>query len=162
MVHGMRLNNSISCVVGTSIFGFMTYWKGVFALMEIQTTQTFEQFLQAETLNANKNKSCYQRYYVKLLRAFHKQAMIKQKIYDNMLARQSGMDCNKGIQFQTMIVNMEEVKEVTMNNHQKRCWCGSIKHLRISSKDFPVGLAIKKAKNRPWRRRHLNWKQRRQ
>ena len=33
-----------------------------------------------------------------------------------------------------------------MNNQQKRCRCGSIKHLRIFSKDCPVGLAIRKAK----------------
>ena len=54
--------------------------------------QPFEQLLQAETLNAKKNKSYYQRYDVKQLRAFYKQEIIKQKIYDNMLARQSGMD----------------------------------------------------------------------
>ena len=59
--------------------------------MEIQTSSTFKQFLQAETLNANKNKSYYQGYDVKRPRAFHKQAMIKQQIYDNMIARQSGM-----------------------------------------------------------------------
>ena len=33
-----------------------------------------------------------------------------------------------------------------MNNQQKLCRCGSIKNLRISSKDCPVGLAIRKAK----------------
>ena len=33
-----------------------------------------------------------------------------------------------------------------MNNQQKRCRCGSVKHLRISSKDCPVVLAIRKAK----------------
>ena len=33
-----------------------------------------------------------------------------------------------------------------MKNQQKRCRCGSIKNLRISSKDCPVGLAIRKAK----------------
>ena len=33
-----------------------------------------------------------------------------------------------------------------MNNQQRRCQCGSTKHLRISSKDCPVGLAIRKAK----------------
>ena len=60
----------------------------------------FEQLLQAETLNAKKNKSYYQQYDVKRLRAFHKQAMIKQQIYDNMLARQSGMYYSQGIQFQ--------------------------------------------------------------
>ena len=51
MVHSMSLNNRISCVVGISIFRFNTYWKQMFALMEIQTTPTFEQLLQAETLN---------------------------------------------------------------------------------------------------------------
>ena len=61
MVHSMSLNNRISCVVGISIFGFKTYWKRVFALMEIQTTSTFEHFLQAKTLNTKKNKSYYQR-----------------------------------------------------------------------------------------------------
>ena len=82
MAHIMILNNRISCVVGISIFGFKTYWKRVFYLMEIQTTPNFEQFLQAETINADNNKSHYQRYDVKQLRAFHKQAMIKQQIYD--------------------------------------------------------------------------------
>ena len=142
----MILNNRISCVVGISIRGFKTYWKQVFDLMEIQTSSTFEHFLQAETLNAKKNKSYYQRYDVKQLRAYHNQAMIKQQIYDNMIARRSGMDYSQGIQFQTSIVNMEEAKEFTVNNQQKRCRCGSVKHLRISSKDCPVGIAIRKAK----------------
>ena len=61
MAHSMGLNNRISCVVGISIFGFKIYWTQVFDMMEIQTTQTFEQFLQAETLNAEKNKSYYQK-----------------------------------------------------------------------------------------------------
>ena len=78
VAHSMSLKNQISCVVGISIFGFKTYWKQVFALMEIQTSSMFEQFLQAETLNSKRNKSYYQRYDVKRLRAFHKQAMIKQ------------------------------------------------------------------------------------
>ena len=142
----MSLNNRFSCVLGISIFGFKTYWKQVFGLMEIQTSSTFEQFLQEETLNAKKNKSYYQQYDVKQPRAFHKQAMTKQQIYDNMLARQSGMECSQGIQFQKGLFNMEEVEELKMNNQQKQCRCGSIKHLRISSKDFPVGLAIRKAK----------------
>ena len=145
MAHSMSLNNRISCVVGISIFGFKTYWKQVFGLMQIQTSSTFEQFLQAETLNARKNKSYYQRYDVKGLRAFHKQAMIKQQIYDNMLARRSGMGYSQGIQFQKSLVNMEEAKGLAINNQQKQCKCGSIKHLRISSKDCPVGLAIRKA-----------------
>ena len=65
--------------------------------MEIQTTSSFEQFFQAETLNAESNKSYYQQYNVKQLRSFHKQAMIKKQIYYNMLARQSGMDYRQGI-----------------------------------------------------------------
>ena len=78
--------------------------------MQIKTSSTFEQFLQAETLNAKKNKSYYQQYDVKQLIAFHKQAMIKQQIYDNMIARRSGMDYSQGIKFQTSLVNMEEAK----------------------------------------------------
>ena len=35
VAHIMSLNNRISCVVGISIFGFKTYWKHVFVLMEI-------------------------------------------------------------------------------------------------------------------------------
>ena len=84
--------------------------------MEIQTTSPSEHFLQEETLNAENNKSYYQRYDVKQLRAFHKQAMIKQQIYDNMLARRSEMDYSQGIQFETNIINMEEAQEPTMNN----------------------------------------------
>ena len=63
-----------------------------------------------------------------------------------MIASQSGMDYSQGIQFQTSLVNTEEAKELTTNNQQKRCRCGSVKHLRISSKDCPVGLAIRMAK----------------
>ena len=78
--------------------------------MEVQTSSTFKQLLQAETLNAKKNKSYYQQYGVKRLRAFHKQAMIKQQIYNNMLARRSGMECSQGIQYQKSLINMEEAK----------------------------------------------------
>ena len=120
MAHSMSLNNRISCVVGISIFGFKTYWKQVFDLMDIQTISTFVQFLQAETLNAKKNKSYYQRYDVKRLRAFHKQAMTKQQIYDNILARRSGINYSQGIHFQKILINMEEAKELIINNQQKR------------------------------------------
>ena len=105
MVHSMSLKNRISCVVVISIFGFKTYWKQVFDLMEIQKTQTFKQFLQAKTLNAKNNKSYYQQYSVKRLRDFHKQAMMKQQIYKNVLARRSGIDYSPGIPFQTSLIN---------------------------------------------------------
>ena len=162
MAHSTIINNRISCVVGISIFGFKTYLKQVFNLMEIQTTSTFEQFLQAETLNVKKNKPYYQEYDVKRPRAFHKQAMIKQQIYDNMLARRSGMDYSQGVQFQTSLINMEEAKELTTDNKQKQCRCGSIKHLRIYSKDCPVVLAVRNAKNWSWGWGYLNLKQIRQ
>ena len=110
MAYITSLNNRISCVVGISIFGLKTYWKQVFGLMEIKTTPTFEQFLQAETFNAKKNKSYYQQYYAKQLRFFHNRTMIKQQIYDNILARQSGMEYSPGILFKTSIINMEEAQ----------------------------------------------------
>ena len=85
------------------------------------------------------------------MRAFHKQSMIKQQIYENMLAQRSGMEYSTGIKFQTSIINMEEAKVLTTSNQpenkqQKRCQCGSIKYSRVTSTDFPVGLAIRKAK----------------
>ena len=93
--------------------------------------------------------------------------MMKQKIYEYMLARGSEMEYIPWIQFQTSIINMEEGKEITMSNQlenkeQKRCQCGSIKHLRVSYKDYPLGLAIRKAKNWPWRWGYLDLKQRSQ
>ena len=116
----MSLNNRISCVVGISIFGFKTYCKQVFDFMGIQTMSTFKQFLQAETLNAEKKKSYHQWYDIKRLGSFHKQAMIKQQICDNMLARWSGMDYGQGIQFGKSIINMEEAQELTMNSQPKK------------------------------------------
>ena len=83
--------------------------------MEIKTTPTFKEFLQAETLNTEKDKSYYQRNYLKIMRAFHKQAIIKQQMYKNILARQIGMDYSPGIQFQTIIINMDKSKSLTMN-----------------------------------------------
>ena len=65
MAHITSLKNIISCVVGIFIFGFKTYWKQVFNLMDIKTTPTFKQLLQAKSLNVNKKKSYYQQYDVK-------------------------------------------------------------------------------------------------
>ena len=108
--HIMSLDNRISCIVGISIFVFKTYWEQVFNLMDIKTTPTLTDFLQAETLYADKKKTYYQRYDVKRLRAFHKQAMIKHQVYDNMLARRSGMDYSAGIMLQTSIINMKQAQ----------------------------------------------------
>ena len=166
MAHSMSLRNRILCVVGISIFGFKTYWKQVFNLMEMQTTQTFKKFLQTETLNTNKNKSYHQRCDVKWLRDFYKQAMMK-FFYEDMLARRSGMDYGAGIYFQTSLINKEEAKEITMINQpekkqQKWCRCGSIKHLRVSSNYCSVGLGIRNSKKWPWGCGYLDLKQRRQ
>ena len=84
--------------------------------MDIKTTPTLTDFLQAETLNAKKKNSYYQRYNVKRTRAFHKQEIIKQQLYDNMLARRSGMDYSAWILLQTSIINMEQAQELTKNN----------------------------------------------
>ena len=42
--------------------------------------------------------------------------MIKQQIYKNILARRSGMGYIPGIQFQTILINVDEAKALTMNN----------------------------------------------
>ena len=77
--------------------------------------------------------------------------MIKQQIYKSILARRSGMDYIPGMQFQKSLINMDKSKSLTMSNQPERnrqnwCRCGSIKHLRLTSKDYPVGLEIRKAK----------------
>ena len=61
------------------------------------------------------------------------------------------MDYSQGIKFQTIFINMEEAQELTMNiqpkrKQHKRCRCVSVKHSQVTSKDCPVGLAIRKAK----------------
>ena len=68
--------------------------------------QTFKQFLQSETINAENNNSYYQLYDVKRLRAFHKQLMMKQQIYKNIIERQSGIDYSTGIHFQTSLIKI--------------------------------------------------------
>ena len=60
--------------------------------------------------------SYYQQYGVKQLIAFRKQAMMKQNIYENMLARKSGMIYSPGIQFQKNLINTEKEKALTINN----------------------------------------------
>ena len=76
-------------------------------MIEIGTIPTLKHLLQYETLNANKNKSYYQQNDVKIMISFHKQAMIKQQIYGNILARRSGVDYIPGIQFQTSLISID-------------------------------------------------------
>ena len=61
------------------------------------------------------------------------------------------MDYSAGILFQTSIIKMEQAQELTINNQPEKmehkwCRCGSIKHYRVSTKDCPVGLAMREAK----------------
>ena len=42
--------------------------------------------------------------------------MAKQQIYENILARRSGMGYTPWIKFQTTIINMDEAKTPTMSN----------------------------------------------
>ena len=89
------------------------------------------------------------------MRAFHKQAMMKQKIYDNIPVSRIGVDYSPVLCFETCPVNMDEAKALTNRNQteffnqnqQKRCRCGSIKHLRITITDCPVGVSYWAAKN---------------
>ena len=71
---------------------------------------TFKQFLQDKTVNTDKNKAYYQWYCVERKRAFYNQAILKQKIYKNILTRWSGMDYSPGIRFETSLANMEKSK----------------------------------------------------
>ena len=47
---------------------------------------------------------------------------------------------------------MDEEKSLTKSNHPKQnkgkkwWWCGSTKHLQVTSRYFPVGIAFRKAK----------------
>ena len=50
------------------------------------------------------------------MRAFHKQAMMKQKMYKNMLVKRKGVDYSIRIRFQTSLVNMDEEKALTNND----------------------------------------------
>ena len=89
--------------------------------------------------------------------AFHKQAMIKLNIYENILVSKTGMYYSPVIRFD-FFVNMDKAKVLTKSNlqgkssqkQQNRSQCGSIKHLYITTRDFPVGIYYRKAKNWPW------------
>ena len=81
---------------------------------------TFKHFLKDDNDNTEKEKSYYQQYDVKIMRAFHKQSMIKQKIYENILARRSRMDSSAGIRFQTSLVNTDKAKSLTKKNEIKK------------------------------------------
>ena len=114
--HKMILHNRISCVVVISIFRFKKYWKIVYNLIDINMSPTFKHFFQAKANHSEENKSYYQWYNVKIIRAFRKQAMAKQQIYKNILAGKSRVYHSSGIHFQKSLVNMDKVKALNNNN----------------------------------------------
>ena len=146
MAHSMILNNKISCVVGISIFGFKKYWQRVFNLMWIKTTPSFKYLLQVEKLNAEENKSYYQWYDVKRLRAFHKQSMVV-KIMRTYLQGGVGWTIVQGYCCKNSHQNgqskgtQDEQLTMKINGQKKRCRCVSLEHLCITSKEFPIGIS---------------------
>ena len=85
MAHIMSINIRISFVVGISIFSFNKYCQTVFYLMELNIIPTLKQLLQAKIFNSKKNKAYYQLHDVNIMRAFHNNSTMKQKIYKNIL-----------------------------------------------------------------------------
>ena len=148
------LNNIIYFVVGISIFGFKKYWHTVFNFKDLNMSSTFKHLLQYKTVNSEKKYIHYQQYNVKISRASHKQLMTKHKIYENILARQSWVDYSPVMRFKTSLVNTEESKALTKRNQPVKsiqrqkiwCRCGSIKHLSITTRDFPVRISYRKTK----------------
>ena len=109
--------------------------------------------MEAETINANKNKLYYQWYGVKIIRAFHKKEMIKEHIYEKILARRSVVDYSPEIIFEESLIHMSDAKSLTKINqpvkHMRKKWFqwGSIENLQIITRNCPVGIAYWKAEN---------------
>ena len=82
MSHSMSLNNRISCIVGISTCGFNKYWQNFFNLMELNMIPTSKMFLKDKKTTLRKN---YQLYDVKMMRALHKQEMMKHQRYEKYL-----------------------------------------------------------------------------
>ena len=113
-------------MVGISISWFKTYWKRVFNLIDIKTTPTFKEFLQAKPLKSKRENSYYQQYDVKILIALHKQAVIEQHIYKNILSRRSVVDYSPEIIFEESLIHVSDAKSLTKINqpvkHMRKKW----------------------------------------
>ena len=157
VVHRINLNNSISCVVGISILGFNKYWKAFLNLMDLNMSPTFKQFLQFETVNSEKKiilstMQCKKNESLPQTGNDETENMREHTCKENWYGLQSMHTSWK------ILVVIEESKALTKSNQPKksnqkqqiRCWCGSIKHLHITTRDFHVGLSYWKAKNWPW------------
>ena len=88
-------------------------------MIELNIIPTFKELLRAETFNSEGGKAYFQQFDVKIMIAFHKQAMMKQKIYKNILARKSGMYYSPWMYFESRLVNMDQEKAITNNNQLK-------------------------------------------
>lgn len=110
----------IWCVVEISIFGFEKYCQTVFNLTDIKISPTFKQLLQAKIINTKKNKAYYPQYYVKIIIALHKEAVIKQHIYEKILARKTGVYYSPIICFKKSLVDMDKSKALPKRNQQQK------------------------------------------
>ena len=91
----------------------------MFNLMELKIIPTLKQLLQAKIIKTKENKAYYPQYYVKLIRDLHKDAVIRQHIYENILARKTGVDYSPIICFKKSLVDMYKAKALTKSNQQK-------------------------------------------
>ena len=67
------------------------------------------------------------------MRSFHKQAMMKQKIYENILARQSGVDYSPRIRFEKLLSTWNK------QNHSQRAmnWENKIRSNKYGAGVYP-------------------------
>ena len=90
---------------------------------------------------------------LKIMRAFHIQAMIKSKYTRTYLQGEVGcITVNEYALKQSMPIWTKKALtksnqlEKSYQNQQWQCWCGSTKHIRITTNDFPVGISYQKVK----------------
>ena len=55
-----------------------------------------------------------------MVRSLHKQGMIKQQIYKDILARKTGLDYSPIMCFETILVNMDEAKPLSKKNQPEK------------------------------------------
>ena len=87
--------------------------------MELNISPSFKKFLQ-EKKSTPREKTYYKRYDVKILRALHKQAMIKHQSHENTLARETGVCYSTGIFFEKSLVNMDKAIALTKSNKMEK------------------------------------------
>ena len=91
------LNSWISCVTSILIFVLKHLWRNNFKILEINITTIFVGLWKSQTTKTKQRSEYSAQYHAKRTRSYHEQAMIRQQIYDNILARKSGVDYNPRI-----------------------------------------------------------------